>query len=212
MFSIIRPTAIAGSLITILLSNAPLHADLIVSMTGTIAEGQLDGTSIDGQSFEIDAVLASGMDTNGIPTVGFFELSSAQLTLANGDVFDFDPATTVYAQAYQRVGDDFAIGFRVPTTDGSPPATLGYVDQDQPNLPFDFDPSAFQAFTYASFDVPFASAGGPHIFESGSRTLRVDTLGMVGASVTAVPEPNTATLIGMLAVMTAAFRRRIHNC
>lgn len=201
-------TAVAGC--SLLLSSycGLANAALVVSLTGTIEDGDLNGISIDGQSFEIGAVLVDGMDTNGIPEVGFFALNSARLTLGNGNVFDFDPVTTVYAQAYRFTDDDFAIGFRVPTSDGSNPATIGYVDRDQNNLPFDFDPSAFQAFSYSAFDSPFSSAGESQIFESGSNVLRIDALGMAGASATAVPEPGLASLLGAMAVGLCVFRSR----
>ncbi len=186
------------------------EADLTVSMTGTIAEGQLNGNNIDGESFEVAFDLVDGVDNNGNDKLGWFALNSARLTLGNGDIFDFDPDTTLYAQAYQLVDNQFAAGLWVPSDGINPRKGFGYVD-DQPNPPNDFDADVFQAFTYSTFAGDFGDFNpefqSGQIFENGNNILRIDSLGLAGASVTAVPEPNVLSFLGLSALMLVSSRR-----
>ena len=191
-----------------------LLGDFTVTMTGTIATGTLNGASIDGESFVIDAEIATGEDLmTTLNSLGFFALSQAAMQIGSSDQFIFDASTTYYAQRYDSLTFDFAVGFISPLSADN---QLAYIDRQQSNLGFSFDPSVIQPFTYSAFNdqdargLASGTNGGAALFVHGASSLVIDDLSLNGASITVIPEPGLFGVV-FLSVFGFVSRSRRDN-
>jgi hypothetical protein len=176
---------------------------LTIEMTGTIGSGTLNGASIDGERFTVNAEIANGVDLEPRDIHGHFALSQATMHIGTSNLFDFDPSTTFYAQQL-GVTTQFGAGFVTPI--GQPTEAFGYTQTEA--ITFPFDPNIIQPLSYSSFNdtVAVGSLGGAVNFTNGSNSLVISSLSLSEASFTAVPEPNAVSLLG-LGVVVGFLRR-----
>ena len=201
-----RATAFACCLLALGLSQ--VSAAVTVTMTGTVETGTLNGASIDGDSFIVRAEIATGLnvDPNTVPSRGIFEVTQASMQIGAGDQFNFDASTFYYFQSHDsgNPASNFGLGFLSPLDlSGN---GFFYLDRNQPDLGFPFDPTIIQPFSYSAFDDTYVSQ--PSTFVNGGETLSLTTLSLGGASVSAIPEPSAFGLLGLVCSGMVMLRRR----
>ena len=206
-----RTLSLFGCLILIASAGtSAARADLVVTITGQIADGQLNGDSLNGQSFVMALNLASGTDLlNADDSMGFFAVSSGTIQFSAGTAFTFDPSQVFFGQS--RFGDPgLQVGIVDQFNDLAQTNQLGYSSSTNYS---NFDPNQITPVdSFAAFEGEFANGAGsvgPATYVNGGDTLEIAALGLQGASFSAVPEPAAWPLLaGLSGVAWVVFRRR----
>ena len=170
----------------------PASAELFnATLTGTVSTGTLNGVSIDGSAFVLNATIASEVDLNPLAILGIFQVSEAVMHIGATEQFVFDPNKVFFVQQLE-VGN-FAVGFVDDPT--VPPTASQIAYQDYPPTAPSFDPNVLLPYSHNSFQYQWAQGS----FINGGATLTLSGLGLSGAAVqvSAVPEPSSLFLFGM---------------
>lgn len=185
-------------------------ADIVVSLTGTIDAGSLNGVDLAAQSFEFQGLVTATEDADNFDDNGLFILESAAFDFAGGSRFEFDQNDAGFLLNYGEF--EGQLGFSVGITAAEPEPEgyfniIAYWDSDisdTGNLFDGFDPEVLTPFAYDAFDRSNA-----FLFLATNASGDELTIGelSVPSSYTAVPEPTTLPLI-CSALAVFSFRRR----
>lgn len=216
--SILTSLAFSVLLLCSVFAASNVHAGLVVTMTGTIEDGTLNGNSLNGQGFTVTADLLDGVDLYTVDNVsGIFSVTAAVIRFSQASESIFDPSRIYFSQSFTPLPSGADGDFVVAFIDRSTPPfddfnQFGY--QHYSSLIPAYNPNAISAFAYSDFRTSFSYSGipaGSARFENGANSLQLTSLGLANASfVSTVPEPSG------LAVMTCAsvcflLRRRKRN-
>ncbi len=178
-----------------------------MNMGGTVANGTLDGNSLNGQSFQIEAIFLDQPDQFPEDSVnGLFLSEIAYIEFGNGQAFIFDDGEfAINLQYYDDLnGNPAFAAFAIYDWPSNGNAFLGLADLNVSDAgsKFDgFDPNVLSEFEYSAFDFQLAEGS---VTNQLGQTLAISELGPPSTGTyslvaTAVPEPSTfAVLLAMI--------------
>lgn len=174
------------------------------TITGTIADGTLNGFDLFGLDFTFNATITNSVDQSSNEQAGTFYADAAWFSFDNGASFVADPNAIGIIVTNDNQGDFFQIGFLtdlVELTDA-----LGYSDFSEP---LQFDPNILQEISFVdSFDL-LASNGTLNTSNTAGDFLEIAFLGNATnatAQIVAIPEPS-ATIFGLVLILPCLVRR-----
>ncbi|MEM0925988.1 MAG: hypothetical protein AAGJ83_08120, partial [Planctomycetota bacterium] len=138
---------VLGTVLGVVVSLPFASADFVVSMTGAVGGGDLNGVDLAGQAFEFQGLITATADADNFDDFGLFIFESASFDFAGGSRFQFDQSDSAFGLLYDEfMGDTFfgayVIADELPAPNGYF-NFIGYLDgdlSDTGNLFDSFDP------------------------------------------------------------------------
>lgn len=190
---------------------------IVVSMVGTVEEGNLNGVDLAGVEFAFGGIVNNNVNIDNVfPGIGTFVLDEAILDFGDRGFFDFGSQPS-----YFFWGTNTPLRFYAAVATNVDVATtlygnaFGFFDTQPDPADFaDFDPTRLTNFgPYTEFDNGYTSNAdndfGPFSLENefGDSIVMNDFANSGALFITTVPEPSAG--LGIVAIFaTTAFRRR----
>lgn len=214
-----RPLAKALAVATLLLGFTTMtpriaRSEVVIQMTGTVVEGNLNGVDLAGANFSYGGIVTNNTNIDDVfPGIGTFVVDTAFLDFGDRGFFDIGLQPSYFSWILQ--GETFStfIGLSVNVETSEYQDGFSYRDVDA-NLP-NFDASQLSNFgPYGGFDEGFvygATDDPPLIARNDfGDLLTLNALsGSATLTITAIPEPS-AVLFGsvVVAALCVRYRRR----
>jgi hypothetical protein len=211
-----RASFVLATLVAAWAFTGSLQASTVFTMNmgGTVANGTLDGNSLNGQSFQIEAIFLDQPDLEPTSSSnGTFLSEIAYIEFGNGDVFIFDDGDFALNLQYYGEDSQFATWaiYDFPTNQYA--NFLGFADTDlsDAGTTLDgFDPNVLSEFEYSAFDFQLAEGS---LTNQLGQTLAISELGEPSTGsysmvATAVPEPSSMAVMFALLPACAMYRLR----